>query len=302
MFPYKDLPRALAALDRRDTRYQFDIEKDVPWSSAADPGLYLPRDLIRDIGFDAGVLASETGAWEMFQWASALLYCENFVVAEREILDFMEANASLMNQRSNALLCEEEIKHIELFRRCAEIIRQSRPEWVFAFDEAFERTRSGLEGVELLLRIDDPTVRHLTFWMGVIFFEEVTVYLNKRLSVSAEVQPFWKAVHRAHMREEVQHLLTDTVHLNAIEARDSDWKIAARLLLEALHRDFGRAFGFRVALEMVSEAFPRLKFNPGVAVTDTAVYADISRNHSLFRRTRACLQGRAPDIISGERK
>jgi acyl carrier protein len=297
--PYRDLAAGLAALDGRRTDYRWDLERDLPWGSIHEPGDFLPADLVRDVGLDADALRAEPGAWELFQWASALLLCEAFVMCEREIIDFLEAQDGLLGHASTRLLHEEEHKHIAAFRRFADHLRDRHPEWTFDFDRLFVETGCQLAWTRLLEeleRLDGRAAAHLQFWHAVVFFEEVTVYLHARLRRAPSVQPCWKALHEAHMREEVQHLLTDGAHVAACDASAVDWERARSVLASACVTDFDRTFGTRVARRMVAEAYPGLAFDPGVPAEATAVHADITARSAAFHRTRKLLAGAAVEI------
>ncbi len=289
-FPYLDLEGKLSALDRRSATYQFDLEQDLPWIRIAESGLYLPPDYVRDLGFDADALMAEPEAWQLFQWAAALLGCEGFAIAEKLIIDFFDGNDRLLRQRSNQLLHAEELKHIELFRRVGDHLRAARPEWTFTFDRICFETNSMPRGMVLLDEIEEPALRHAAFWQAVVFFEEVTIYLHKRLTSAPDVQPFWKAVHHAHAREEIQHLQTDMAHVEALRGNAQLWSTAASWLVHAIRNDFDFTFFVRVAAQMVAEAFPGLRFNQGRPVEETAVYRDIVERDPIFRRTRRFLE------------
>ena len=82
----------------------------------------------------------------MFQWAVGLEISQAFSALEGYLLDFVdEEQSELKTTRSIELLYEEERKHIALFDRYADHLRSQHPEWVPAFDAAFEPFRQALE-------------------------------------------------------------------------------------------------------------------------------------------------------------
>ncbi len=288
-FPYDDLERHLATLDRRSSDYQFDLERDLPWARIDEPGVYFPPDYVSDLGFDAGALLAVPDAWELFQWAAALLTCEVFVVAEKQIIDFFEMHGRLLRQRSNQLLKDEEHKHIELFRRLGDKLREARPEWTFDFDRICYEFDSAPRAMNLLEAMDDPAFQHAAFWKSVVHFEENTIYMHKRLTSAVNVQPFWKAAHHAHAREEVQHVLTDMAHVEALQPDEVVARTTSEWLERAILTDFDFSYGVRVAERMVADAFPSLPFNAGRSIASSAVYHDIMERDPVFRRTRRVL-------------
>ncbi len=296
--PYGDLGAALATLDRRGTDYQFELEA-LPWARATDPGAYAPRELLRDLGFEVDALAREPGAMDMFQWAHALLLCEGFAALEQQVIDFFDWEQRLLRHRSNDLLCEEERKHIEMFNRVADALRAQRPEWTYTFDRIFLETGCGDTAFDAVPNVTS-LASHLSFWLGLVYFEEVTIYVHKRLSHSADaIQPLWRAVHHAHAREEVQHLLTDMAHAEGAIAPASDWAQATDMLEALIFREPDRTFGTRIARRMVNDAFPGLALGPHSPFVETPVYRDIVERDPLFRRTRQLLaRGRAQQEVA----
>jgi acyl carrier protein len=286
---YLELAAALATLDARSTGYQFDLERDIAWDRFAAPGDYFPADFLRDLGVDVDTLASHPAAWELFQWACALLSVEGFMLTEQLVVEFMSAHGELMAFRSNQLLHDEELKHIEMFKRFAAALRDRHPEWTFDFDRHFEDLECGPWAMDLLARLDDPVMLHHAFWAGMIYFEEVTVYMHARLNRRANVQPCWASLHECHMREEVQHLRTDAAHLARVRSTPAQRREGAAIFRPVISIGFDRAFATRIADAMVRAAFPELTLAAMRQPEETAVYRDILGDHPVFRRTRAML-------------
>ncbi len=296
---YPGLDEHLGPLDARKTSYQFDLEADVPWDRLSEPGLYVSPDMLADLGVDAAALQAHPEAWELFQWSYALLTCEGFIIAEKQIIDFFADEPPLLQRQSNVLLRDEELKHIAMFRRYADHLRDQRPEWSFAFDRVFVESGCDPTGTEVR-RVLSPFASHLMFWCHVVFFEEVTLYIHKRLSARAEIQPAWRAVHECHMREEAQHLRTDMAHVAALGASDQERLEAAEMMRVAILDEFDRCFALRVAVPLVRETFPDLALADAMPPEQTRVFADIVGDHPMFRRSRTLLAGRVD--VPGERR
>ena len=56
---YVDLPEACAAIDRRHTRYRFDLEKDVPWDGLGEPGDFFGPGFLEGFGIDVAGLRKD---------------------------------------------------------------------------------------------------------------------------------------------------------------------------------------------------------------------------------------------------
>ncbi len=295
--PYLDLDQRLAPLDARSLAYRFDLEREVPWERIAEPGLFLPPDLLADLGVDVAPLQAHPEAWAMFQWAAALQLCEGFLLTERALVDFLAAEDSLLGHPSNVLLRDEELKHIELFRRCADALRDQHPEWSFAYDRWYDRWFGG-RGCGLLgsnvLRALPETSRHTHFWYATVYFEELTVYLHDRLRRASDVQPAWLALHGCHSREEVQHLRTDDAHVAALDSSDDERRAAADALASSIVDHLHQAFGLRVAEPMVREAFPEVAWGALPEPKSTRVLQDVVADAAAFPRTRALLDRAQP--------
>jgi hypothetical protein len=291
-FPYADLEGHLATLDARPATYQFDLERDIPWSRLDEPGVYLPPDYVADLGFDAAALQAVPEAWELFQWAAALLTCEGFVETEKDVIDFLDHHERLLQRRSNQLFSAEELKHVALFRRIGDALRDQRPEWAFEFDRLYVECGADPAAWRVLMSMEEAAVRHGAFWKGTTHFEENTIYMHKRFGSAPGIQPVWRAAHHAHAREEAQHLITDTAHLEALHLDPHVDRVTSSWLASSIAAQFDASFCVRIAERMVADAFPELPFNRGRTVTETAVYRGIFGDEPAYRRTRLALAAR----------
>ena len=173
---YVDLPQAVARIERRSTRYQFDLERDVAWDELDAPGHYLPAALLDDFGFDVASLQRRPEAWALLQWAMALQVCTIFELFEFGVVFFARSDAARLGRtRSIALLADEEDKHIQLFRRYARHLRAQQPALASRLDALSKDTA---EAIVALLGADrgaDPRAQHYAIWLQTLFFEEYTV-------------------------------------------------------------------------------------------------------------------------------
>jgi hypothetical protein len=172
-----------------------------------------------------------------------------------------------------------------MFRRVADHLRDRHPERVLAFDRTWSATRCDVDAIIQVRDLLGPQQQHLLFWLAVVFFEELTIYMHHRLRHEPGLQPCWRAVHEAHMREEVQHVLTDRAHIGAIRVAATDRAFACDKLLEMIDGELLRSFGLRVALPLVAELFPEMGEVEPRPIAETRVHRDVY-GHPIFRRTR----------------
>jgi len=217
---YESLPQALTKIDNRKTNYQFDAEKDICWDQISSSGLYMPIDLLEDMGINTKILNNHPNVMEIFQWAFALNICESEFLIEQGLIDFISKNEVPIGKfKSNILLCTEEVKHQAVFKRFAAFLRQQKPKLVQLFDEEFLKAPGFFENRHLmsLMNYQDNRDHHFMFWYGALFFEEFSGYLHARFQKSKEsLQPAWVSLHAQHWKEEAQHVLTDYHHLKAM--------------------------------------------------------------------------------------
>lgn len=206
---------AFAQLDARDTSYRYDLERDIRWDQLGAPGTLAPPSFMRSLGVDVDAIR-DAGAWDLFEWLYGLLICEQFIELEREVLVWLKGNDALVPTRSLEWLRDEEIKHIKTFHRFRQHLLASRPELA-------ERTRALLHELQPPGHLvpdgaADDLDRHYLNWLGILVFEEYTVYLHEALLASeVPVQPAWLDVHRCHAQEEALHIGTDALYVKAIE-------------------------------------------------------------------------------------
>lgn len=277
MSPYRDLAGRCARLDQRHLRYRFDLERDVCWERLPESGLLFGPSYLEALGLPADLAEHET-----FQGALALATCEVFHELEALICRFSRDEAEALGPtRSLTLLCEEEEKHMELFRRFADGLRAERPELAATFQEAFAPSAGLLSHLGEDERFS-PAAFHYLFWINTLFFEELTVWLDDRLADDGErIQPTWRAVHRVHRQEEVQHIVTDAAHLEALDLDPAERRELSKVFLLRLEEGFDRFFGVEAALALAGVSSPRDR-----SFRELPLCQALCRD-SAFRRTRA---------------
>lgn len=272
--PYIELARACADIERRSTRYQFDLERDVAWDQIDAPGLYIPEAWLRDLGFDLDALKSRPEALELLQWALALQICATFELFEFGVIYFAHEEADCLGRtRSVELLAAEEEKHIQLFRRYARHLRAQRPELA---EQLTSFAGPGAEAIRAVLRETGgaaPALRHYSIWLHILFFEEYTVHFDKRLRESEGIQPTWASAHAAHRREEIQHIATDVRYLRALDLDDAERRRMSASFAARLIADFDRQFGIEGARRLLEH-----------------VHGDLSIMLDRPQRAERCLQ------------
>jgi acyl transferase domain-containing protein/acyl-CoA synthetase (AMP-forming)/AMP-acid ligase II/NADPH:quinone reductase-like Zn-dependent oxidoreductase/NAD(P)-dependent dehydrogenase (short-subunit alcohol dehydrogenase family)/acyl carrier protein len=255
--PYVELAQTCADIERRSTRYQFDLERDVEWDRIDEPGLYIPLAWLRDLGFDVDALAARPDALDLLQWAMALQVCTIFELLEFGVIFFARDEADrLGHTRSVELLAAEEEKHIQLFRRYARHLRAQRPELA---EQLTSLAAPGAEALRSVLHETALAQRHYVVWLNFLFFEEYTVHLDKRLRESEGIQPTWRSAHAAHRREEIQHIATDVRYLRALDLDEAERRRISASFVEWLITNFDRQFAIEGARQLLEHVFPGLK-------------------------------------------
>jgi hypothetical protein len=283
--PYRDLERRCERIDARSPRYRFDLEADVCWARIAEPGVHFPDALLAKFGLETEILGARPDLHAELQWGFALSMAESFARFEEAILWFVEHHgAALGKTRSIDLLCEEEIKHIALFRRYVAHLRAQRPECVPAFDAAFVDWAPFPGG---LPPEQSTPENHFLFWIYVIFVEELTVYIHDELArAPAEVQPTWLSIHAAHRREEIQHLVTDATFVEALDLSEEARRSCARSFAFRIVRDFPDLASFGTPLRMLASRHTNLpELRSSAPSTSTGFFRDVAHSRS-FHRTR----------------
>lgn len=280
---YRELAEACAAIDRRKTRYRFDLEKDVPWHRIGEPGLYCSDSLLNAFGIDAELLRQHRPSHELFQWAFAVALCEEFIYLEESLIAFARAEAQeLGSSRSLTLLCEEEAKHIELFRRIEEALCSQRPREAARFKQLMAQcARDKLWRFDVSDKSLSPAAHRYHVWLSSLFFEEFTIYLHRCLKGQPGMQPTWQAAHAMHRQEELQHVVTDFVHLQALNLSDSERRLWSGAFLNNLAADLHFFANQRSVVQLYLEEFPE-------RADAAAVFAQFSGNKWL--RERSLLQ------------
>lgn len=295
---YPGLGERAARLEARSTRYRFDLERDVAWGELGRPGLHFGPTWLQALGVDAAL-----GRDQRFQWALGLTTCRAFDALEELILSFAaEEAARLGGTRSLKLLCEEEEKHLALFRRYAAHLRAARPEEAARLEAlaAVDEARLGDLGET------EPAARHYLFWLNTLFFEELTVWLHEALVSDGEsIQPAWRSLHLAHRQEEVQHVLTDAAYLEALALEPAARAALSKRFLFRLEQGFEGFFGLSAATQWACEAsgVPR----PARAGLRELPLWDLLLRAPWFKRTREAApylqelaRAAAPGSVAGQ--
>jgi hypothetical protein len=224
---YPGLSARAGVLDRRSTRYQFDLETDVAWDRIDEPGEHLPRRLAA-FGWAEGLpLWDDPEARAVFQWTAGVSLCDTIATLEEGLITFLIAQSPELGGRHTSieLLVAEERKHAALFRRYAARLRERRPDLVPVYDAAMQRCWVPLPFDSPLL-VEDPAAYHYQAWLQVLVFEEWSLWFHERLAAERDhVQPTWFSAHRAHAREEAQHVKTGDAWLATL-ALDPDRRTA----------------------------------------------------------------------------
>jgi hypothetical protein len=282
---YPNLPALCAPLDERNTRYQFNLDKDIPWDRVDAPGVYFPESFLSDLGIQVGLMPAGTPTRALFEWAFALATLQLFTAFEEDIVSFVDGEKRReLRSTSAANFALEEAKHIVMFQRASAAMRAQRPEVLADYDALYAKNKGTLAQVR---REDwpDEASFHFINWTAFVYVEEYSVYLHERLRAEPKgIQPTWMEIHRCHYQEELQHLVTDEVHLDTLRIDEARRLELSKLYVAAMLSNFGQ--GFKIALALVA----RVTGEPKLAKLTSAVTRTRYWKHVLtgrsFRRTR----------------
>jgi len=214
---YPHLPQHADTLDERSLAYRYDLERDIPWDLASQPGIHMSDELMDIFYSEFDALHRDPSTRDTLQWALGLAMCEVVAWMETDVIHFVhrQHHAVEADRASLVAMVVEEHKHIAMFERYGEHLRAQRPELVPAFDAALRRA---IAQVPLSsMRHDQPPAWHFGAWVRLLTFEEWSVWIHNRMKNQANVQPLWAAMHRAHAREEIQHVRTDAAWINSLD-------------------------------------------------------------------------------------
>jgi aryl carrier-like protein len=257
---YPRLSEQLAKLERRKpARYRFDLDVDIPWDRVDEPGVYVPREMFAALGIDTRAIEAEPEAWALLQTAGAMTLCAAFEIVEVTIMMFIDTRRSTLGAtRSLELFREEEVKHVALFRRYAEVLAARHPDLVAELD--WDPSWGG--GFWELFRTPElfPSegVFHYLFWFFFTAFEEHAIYFADVLGRAADAQPAWRAAHLAHRQEELQHVATDHAYLGALDLPAAEHDAWSEVCVAWLCQHFETFFAFGSARRLVAARFPDL--------------------------------------------
>jgi len=304
--PYRRLQERTTALDARNpAKYRFDAEHDIAWDRIADPGDYCSTGLLDDLGVEWTALQSDRRAWERFQWAYALTTCHAFILLEEVILRFLDQERRRIDRtKATDWLAEEEIKHIHVFKRYAEYLRSREPYpgACLDFDAHFRESTRVLDGPLESAQYPNEGIYHYAFWLKTVFFEEFTVCLDECLRRHRDVvQPAWITLHRAHRREEEQHVVTDVAHIDALALSQDERAGWSKLFLVDLATHAGHYFCLETPWALVRATIPAVARSMRPRPLEESALLQVLRSSRFFRRTRASTPGLEEWIAARQR-
>ncbi len=282
---YVDSATAFRKIDNRNVNYRFDLDKDIPWSLTGAPGVHFGPRFCKKLGVDYHGLKAHPEAFEIFQWAVGIEVSEAFVILESYLLDFVDDECEALGpNRSALLLYQEEVKHMALFRRYADYLRATKPNWVERFEELFTGYRPHPYTQD---NYPNKGIQHYFFWIKTLVFEEYTVYLHQELGEEqALMQPVWLAAHSAHAREEKQHVVTDAAHLDALDISPIEKRACGHAFWSNFEDTFNEFLGVATAKAMVRRYFPEAaEYVPDVNMRHQEIFQDIIADRN-FKHTR----------------
>jgi hypothetical protein len=284
-------------LDNRNVNYRFDLDKDIPWAKTSVQGEHFGPKFCAKLGVDYEGLKQHPEAFDLFQWAAGVEVSEAFFILESYLLDFVDdEHESLGPNRSALLLYQEEVKHMALFRRYADFLRATKPDWVERFDELFTGYRPHPYTQD---KYPNQGIQHYFFWIKTLIFEEYTVYMHQELVKEEDImQPVWLAAHGAHAREEKQHVITDAAHLDALDISSIEKRACAHAFWSNFEETFNEFLGIATAKAIVRTYFPEAAHCvPEVNMREQPIFDDIVSDRAFKHTLR-----HAPFVRPGSKK
>lgn len=195
---------------------------------------------------------------------SALAFAEKYVFLE-EVLLVPALEAVLRSPRARVapevaaemrLFCEEERKHSEAFwRLCEAAAPELYPRRAFRYVSGGPLARAFVASTHAA-----PTVLTAWIWLA-LFFEETTVRVSRMHAREAGLEPLFRRVHDAHMREEMSHVPLDRFFLEGLfDPQTSVGKRASLTLFGQFLRRFAHPRATPLAiLREIEGRFPRAR-------------------------------------------
>ncbi|EDM74616.1 non-ribosomal peptide synthase [Plesiocystis pacifica SIR-1] len=253
-------------LEARNTHYRFELEDDVLWGRVDELGIYFTPEVLAQGSIDLEAMAQVDGLVDTFQWALAIAICEEFVALEQRILAFLRRERSagrLPRSRSAELFDDEEVKHVQLFRRYADALKAQRPELAADLDRHLTASfRTAWWHEDSLDRYPNAGVYHFVNWLHFVYFEEYSIYLHGAMAADPSVQPAWISAHAAHAREERQHVVTDAAHLARLSLSAAEREQWSKWFLEQSARDASGLAGLEGVWTFLQDRFEALAALP----------------------------------------
>ncbi|MEY2929674.1 MAG: non-ribosomal peptide synthase, partial [Pseudomonadota bacterium] len=257
---YPDIGERRRKIDRRHTRYRFDLERDIPWQRTGESGDYFGAGYLEMIGVNEPALRRHPEAYDACQWALALATCTSFITVEEYLLFFTQRERNRLGEcRSLALFQEEEQKHIALFGRYAAALREQRPDLAARIQPHIERCNTAHQVATANASGMDDALFHYQFWLYALVLEEGSIHIcDKLLPDAPRLQSAWLATHVAHRREEIQHVATDSVHVKALALSASERLRLSQMWFRHLANNWGYMHGVQAAHALLSELYPEV--------------------------------------------
>ena len=286
---YSNIGR-LSKIDKRTpNKYQFCIENDIDWSNINDSPLYFPSSFLDDIGIlshDAKITSEQK---ELLHWALACSICAYIEVLELFLCQFLSTEQNdLIPTESIKWFATEEDKHIHMFRRVHNNLRDSKPDEYKTLSKIwYEKMDTSLYPFKNEFLFPSKAIYHYSCWLLAMFFEEWSVYFGaKILNNSSGINSVWLKVHKLHAREEIQHVLTDAAYIEALDISDSDRYTYSKKIWGWIQSNvFGWLFSGNAIRDFVVGAFPNLKIGTGASLASSSQISDILTS-KWFKHTR----------------
>ncbi|MDX1695906.1 MAG: AMP-binding protein, partial [Ketobacteraceae bacterium] len=248
---------SLQALNQRNIDYRFDLERDIPWDIPLDEGRFFTDEFFYLFGFNPDLLKDSTRRGQL-EWCWALAISRIFVFFEKDIIGLIRDSRNRISQTpSSALLIEEEVKHVRLFRRLGEKLEQAQPQWVAAFDECYRDPQA--YNIPFSQRDDLERIEQHQFliWLYTLFFENFTVYLHDKLIPFADcIHPLWYRAHECHRNEEAEHVRTDQAYLEACALSPAELKSLGKEFFLLLSFNYQNFFGLDTCERFMKRLHP----------------------------------------------
>ncbi len=284
---YTQLEKRFQKLDKRSTKYRFDIEKDIEWNRIDEKGRYFSDTWLRNSAINVANIKKRPDILEYVEVLFAFNMTKTFHLFETDVVQWEpEINQANAVTQSFRMLVEEEVKHVKMFERYETKLSEMYPDIAKNTDKILDKVLADFqEKQQDRNRYETDRQYHYALWLYIMFFEEYTVWFDTSLTeLKGQVQPCWKQVHHCHRLEEIQHVITDKAYIDSLEISYEEKMLVSEKLIKdvlKLFQDTHNAIYYIVTNKFPNESIYSTEFLENSRFVDVVVHASFSQTRSV---------------------